>query len=80
MSGKRFVIQVDDNRDVHILDNGVDRGLYRICDLLNTLYKENKALKMEIEELEDTMISDQDIVNYLQACHDGDVKNIKSGR
>ncbi len=77
MNNKRFVISVDENRDVHILDNGVDRGLYRICDLLNTLYEENKTLKKEIEEWEDSMISDEDIIDYLQACHGGDVENLR---
>lgn len=74
MSKKRFTIEVDENRDVHILDNGVDRGLYRICDLLNNLYEENKDLKREIVELEDGVFSEKDFSNYLRACHQGDVK------
>lgn len=71
MSEKRFTIEVDFNRDVRILDNGIDKGLFRLCNLLNELYEENKALKIKIEELEDSMFSEKDFSDYLQACHEG---------
>lgn len=77
MSGKRFTIEVDENRDVRILDNGVDIGQYAVCKLLNDLYEENKFLDSYLEELEDSMFSDKDFSDYLQACHGGDVQNIK---
>ena len=63
---KRFSIKVDENRDVHILDNGIDRGLYRVCDLLNRLYEENQALKIKIEELEEEFYEYEVINGYLE--------------
>lgn len=50
---ERFTIEVNENRDVRILDNGMDIGQYGACKLLNNLYEENKALKREIEELDE---------------------------
>lgn len=68
---KRFAIEVDENREVRILDNGLDIGQFRLCNLLNALHEENKALKIEIEELKDSMFSEKDFSDYLQACHKG---------
>lgn len=63
---KRFKIEVDENRDVRILDNGIDIGQFRLCNLLNELYEENKALKIKYEGF-----SDEDFSDYLKTCHKG---------
>lgn len=51
MSEKRFVVEVDENRDVRILDKGIDIGQFRVCNQLNALYEEYLRLKEENEEL-----------------------------
>lgn len=71
MSEKRFTIEVNENRDVRILDDGIDIGQFRLCNLLNALYEENKFLEGVIEELEDSRFSEKDFSDYLQACHEG---------
>lgn len=55
MGKKRFTTEVDENRDVTILDNGIDVGQYRLCHQLNALYDEYLRLKKENEELKNRL-------------------------
>lgn len=78
MSEQRFSVEIDENENVRILDSGLIISQYTVCKLLNKLYEDNKFLNSYLEDLEDSMFSEKDFITYLQACHGGDVKNLKS--
>lgn len=52
MTKKRFTIEIDDEKWVHILDNNTDIGQYNLCRLLNELHEENQFLKRQVDELD----------------------------
>lgn len=50
---------------------------FHLKEMLSEVYEENEFLNSYLEELEDSMFSEKDFSEYLQAFHQGDVKNIK---
>lgn len=62
MSDKRFIIEVDENKDVRILDmelGGLDIGQYNVCKLLNNFYEENRDLQQELFDSERAYIHER---------------------
>lgn len=80
MKNEKFTYNIFDGfmRDGEII------GIWEVLLILNELYRENELLLEEneflnsyLEELEDDMFSEKDFFDYLQACHGGDVNNLK---
>ncbi len=75
MTEKRFTIEIDDEKWVHILDNNVDIGQYNLCKVLNELNEENKKLKLKKQELEISLLNNQLAYNSLMNENE-ELKNI----
>lgn len=74
MKKLKFTYNLDDG----FLEDGKKIGIWEVLLYLNNLYEENEFLNSYLEELEDSMFSEKDFSDYLQAYHRGDVKNIRS--
>ncbi len=80
MNGKRFNIILNENNEVeYVIDKkqGVEMDFLEFMDFVEQMNEENEFLNSYLEELEDKMFSEKDFAAYLQAYHNGDVKNIK---
>lgn len=70
---KKFTYNMYDG----FMEDGKKIGIWEVLLYLNKLHEENEFLNSYLEELEDSMFSEKDFSDYLQACHQGKVKNIK---